>query len=149
MNRGAYIALAVALALAGAAVSCSGPKVIPPSKLSKIYRDMYVADQWLSDYRMFREAADSTLFYESIFEKYGYSTEDFNRSVEYYLDDPERFGRILNKAQAMLENDIKEIDREKSRSESEADKKIVPAPGMEAAPVDTLAEIKAKSKKKK
>lgn len=87
-------------------LSCSrGGKVIPASKMSRIYAEMFAADQWLSDHRDVRGIADTTLFYEPIFKKYGYRREDFVVSVGYYVDKPETFMRILRKSADMLKKD--------------------------------------------
>lgn len=94
--------------------SCSeGGKVIPRSKLAKIYADMFVVDAWLTTapYEN-RMAADSTSVYEPIFNSYGYTTEDYLASVSHYLMDPDRFSRILKKSSHILDTDIEDIQKE-------------------------------------
>lgn len=96
-------------------------EVIPRAKFSRIYADMLVADSWLkSTSPQVRMHADSTAFYAPIFRKYGFSTEDYLASVDYYLNDPGRFGRILRKASAILDSDIKAL-----KAESEKEKKVM------------------------
>ncbi|MBP5537167.1 MAG: DUF4296 domain-containing protein [Bacteroidales bacterium] len=95
MKISAKILLAVASAALCVAACSHGPKVIPRSKMEKIYTDLFLADQWLNFNSANRVAADTTLYYEPIFRKYGYTTEDFNASVEYYMRDPLRFSRML------------------------------------------------------
>ena len=66
----AFIVAAVMVAVS----SCSDkPKVIPVQKMEKIYKEMFLADQWLVDFPAKRSMADTTWFYEPIFEKYGYA----------------------------------------------------------------------------
>ena len=72
-------------------------RVIPEEKMSRIYEDMLLADQWLRDHPDSRKAADTTLFFDPIFKRYGYSFEDFDRSVNYYVDHPEQYTKILKK----------------------------------------------------
>ena len=43
-----------------------------------------------------------TNFSEPIFNRYGYTAKDYIASVEHYIDDPLRYGRILRKAQALI-----------------------------------------------
>lgn len=84
-------------------------KVIPRGKMAKIYAEMLVMDQWaVSDSRL-RQKADTSLIYEPIFEKYGYDGEDYRASVEYYMNDPERFSRILRESADILDVRIEEL----------------------------------------
>ena len=77
--------------------------------MAKIYAEMLVMDQWaVSDSRL-RQKADTSLIYEPIFEKYGYDGEDYRASVEYYMNDPERFSRILRESADILDVRIEEL----------------------------------------
>lgn len=87
-----------ALALACVICSCKGPRVIPKDKFSKIYTEMVLGDLWLRDNYEKRHVADTSLFYEAIFAKYGYTTEDYRYSVNHYLRNPEEYRRILDKS---------------------------------------------------
>lgn len=94
--------------------SCSkSGKVIPRSKLAKIYAEMFVVDAWLdtAPYES-RRMADTLRVYEPIFREYGYTTEDYRASVSYYLQDPDRFSRILKKTSHILSEDIEDLHRE-------------------------------------
>ena len=84
-------------------------KMIPRSDMARIYADMLVADQWLNDNRKIRKQADTTLFYEPIFERYGYTTADYTYSVRRYMKDPERFARILKKSSSLLGARVRKI----------------------------------------
>ena len=97
MKVSAKILIAVA-AVAVCVAACSrGPKVIPHSKMEKIYTDMLMADQWYAYNTKNKIDIETTLFYEPIFRKYGYTTDDFRASVEYYMRDPLRFSRMMKK----------------------------------------------------
>ena len=103
MKVSAKILIAVA-AVALCAAACSrGPKVIPRSKMEKIYTDMLLADQWLMRNQDAGFKADTTLFYEPIFRKYGFTSEDFYASNEYYMRDPLRYSRMLKKVALSLD----------------------------------------------
>lgn len=83
--------------------SCSGrPRIIPPNTLASIYADMFLADQWLSDHSSESKRADTSLFYDPVFSRYGYTFEDYDASVKHYLKDPERFAKIFKKASEKL-----------------------------------------------
>ncbi|MBQ9462477.1 MAG: DUF4296 domain-containing protein [Bacteroidales bacterium] len=83
--------------------SCSGrPRIIPGDTLASIYADMFLADQWLSDHSSESKKADTSLFYDPIFSRYGYTFEDYDASVKHYLKDPERYSKIFKKASEKL-----------------------------------------------
>ena len=77
-------------------------KVIPKSKLSRIYAEMFLADQWLEDHGSERSKVDTTLFYDPIFKRFGCSFEDYDASVNYYLSDPQKYSKILKKSADIL-----------------------------------------------
>ena len=120
MKKHLIIFLVAALLLAP---SCrkEGPRVIPRGKLSKIYAEMLVTDQWIQNTPRLRTIADTSLVYEPILEKYGYSSEDYQYSVDHYMNDPERFSRILRSTGQILDQQIKVLKRkQKELQELEA-----------------------------
>ena len=93
------------LLLACLLASCSGrPRIIPRSVMTDIYADMFLADQWLSDHPSERVSADTMLFYDPILQRYGYTFEDYDASVRYYLKDPEKFSRVFRDAAIKLKD---------------------------------------------
>lgn len=87
------------LAVLCCAVGCGRKgKVIPRAKMAEIYADMFIADQWIRDNPDCRKEADTTLFFEAIFQKYGYTKKDYEASVAEYVKDPTKFAKIFNKA---------------------------------------------------
>lgn len=86
-------------------------KVIPRSKMAKIYAEMLLVDQWLLMEPDARRRADTTLVYEPIFEKYGYDSEIYRRSIYKYLDDPERFARIFRTTIEIYDKRLKELNK--------------------------------------
>ena len=87
------------LAVVVMAASCSKDRadVIPRSKMAAIYAEMLMTDQWINARTDVRRIADTSLVYEPILQKYGYSHKDYLKTVDKYMDDPERFSRILRK----------------------------------------------------
>ena len=77
-------------------------RVIPADKLSHIYQDIYLADQWVRDNPSGRKMADTTLLFDPILRRYGYTFEDYDRTVHYYLDHPEEYSKILDRASERL-----------------------------------------------
>ena len=105
-----HISALAAVLLLCLACSSDGVSVIPRSKLAKIYAEMLVMDQWAQSESHLRSVADTSLVYEPIFQKYGYDTEDYTRSVEYYMQDPERFSKILRETIDILDERISELN---------------------------------------
>ena len=93
--------MVTAVVLATLLCSCR-ERIIPRATMVDIYADMFLADQWLSDHNQERTKADTSLFYDPIFARYGYTFEDYDRSVKHYLKDPERFSKVFRDASAKL-----------------------------------------------
>jgi hypothetical protein len=99
-------------------------EVIPRGKLSEIYAEMLMTDQWITSTPGFRHIADTSLVYEPILEKYGYDSEDYRKTVDVYMDDPERFSRILRATVAILDERLEELrEQQRIHEEEEARKK--------------------------
>lgn len=63
--------------------------------MKEIYKEMLIADQWLEQNPEKREIADTTWFYKPIFEKHGYTIDDYYHTIYEYLGDPKRFGELM------------------------------------------------------
>ncbi|MDO5443124.1 MAG: DUF4296 domain-containing protein [Bacteroidia bacterium] len=114
-----HIVCAVVLALSFSSCNKKGD-IIPRATMSKIYAELFVADSWLSMASADdKYSADTTAFYEPVFKKFGYTTADYLASVEYYLNDPERYSRILKKSRLMLRADIKALEDQVERERLE------------------------------
>lgn len=85
------------------------PRVIPEKKLVRIYSEMYLADQWIRDHADGRKGADTTLLFDPIFRRYGYTFEDYDASLHYYLDRPDQFTDILTQASDRLRAHSEEL----------------------------------------
>lgn len=86
-------------------------RVIPEDTLAKIYIDMLMQDQWIGSNSQYRKTADTTLVYDHIFADYGFTVEDYNRSVDYYIHHPKRFEKILTNAGKRMENYAKRLEK--------------------------------------
>lgn len=120
-----HIMLVVALSFCVMGCHSQG-KVIPKSKMVLIYADMLLADQWLSDHADARTIADTTLFYEPIFRKYGYTTRDYDASITYYIDRPDKFNKVIQKTAKLLNNKFLEYNKiaDKLQVAGEANRRV-------------------------
>lgn len=111
--------------------SCSKEeaRVIPRSKLTKIYAEMLVADQWIQTSSDKRTAADTMLVYEPILEEYGYTSADYRYTLNEYLNDPDRFSRILRSVVDICDARIKELEEQQKLLDQlrEKEKNRIPA----------------------
>lgn len=100
-------------------VSCGrdGEKVIPRAKLSRIYAEMLLTDQWILTTPNVRTIADTSLVYEPILEKYGYDSDDYRKSVDVYMDDPERYAKIFRETSELLDIRLEELKARKKEME--------------------------------
>ena len=103
MRKFLYILLVVLLAAA------CGPRKIPRGDMEKIMADILIQDQQIKLNRELKKQADTSLVYEGIFEAYGYDTDDFLYSVEYYLGDPSRMEKIMGSVAERLEKEVKVV----------------------------------------
>lgn len=101
------------------AVSCDRKedKVIPRSKLAEIYAEMMLVDQWIMNNPGNRHIADTSLVYEPVLERYGYTSADYRKSVDVYMNDPERFSRILRTTTEILGEKLSALEDQKKEIE--------------------------------
>ena len=101
------------------AVSCGRKedKVIPRSKLAEIYAEMMLVDQWIMNNPGNRHIADTSLVYEPVLERYGYTSADYRKSVDVYMNDPERFSRILRTTAEILGEKLSALEDQKKEIE--------------------------------
>ena len=76
---------------------------------------MLLTDQWIMNTPNVRTIADTSLVYEPILEKYGYDADDYRKSVDVYMDDPERFAKIFRETVEILSARRDELHAEKER----------------------------------
>ena len=84
--------------------------IIPKDIMSQIYYDIYMTDEAVDvNYRL-RRMADPMRVYEPIFNRYGYTTEDYNRSVNFYMERPDKFEDVFEETKTMLEKRKAELN---------------------------------------
>lgn len=118
MKRISELFVLVLLAVLLLAPSCRKGKIIGQKEMSDIYAEMFLADQWVNDNPNQKRTADTSRFYESIFRSYGYSFEDYDASVNFYLHRPEKYKKILERTQKKLrstQNTLEAVEKEIER----------------------------------
>ena len=95
---------------------CGLPECLPlvdqsGGKLVDIYAEMFLTDQWLRDNQDVKKTADTLLVYEPIFNRYGYTTDDYLKTVEHYMREPDKYAKILKNTAKKLEKKEKEIQK--------------------------------------
>lgn len=93
-------------------VAACGPHRIPREDMEDIMYRMLVQDQQLKQNPMLRKGVDTMLVYEGIFEAYGFTTDDFLYSLEYYLAEPTRMEKVMEKVADRLGAEAKEVKKE-------------------------------------
>lgn len=75
-------------------------------------------DQHLNAQSELRSMVDTVRVYEHIFKKYGYTTEDYIFSMDYYVKNPDRYGKVLKETQSILEKEKSALIAERDKQES-------------------------------
>jgi len=101
IGRCKVILLALVILLSG----CAEKGVIPPKKMTSIIYDMYLLDAQVENSVDYSIMADTSSVYGALFDEYGYTVDEFNSSMDYYLHNPVQFKEIFN---AVLERFEKE-----------------------------------------
>lgn len=110
------------------AAACSNPKTIPDSKLSDIFKDMYLANAYADEYGR-NLTIDSINIYEPILNEYGYTTRDFTYTLANFTkrksakiapvitEANNKLDRMLADAESKIarENTIDSLARESAR----------------------------------
>lgn len=117
----------IALIFLSIPASCTRrARVIPKSKLEKIYMEMLLVDQWIGIEWSNTRVADTSVVYEQIFEKYGYTSNDYRKSVSYYMEDPDRFAKIFENISNALTTKANIIDKEqKDREKADSIRNVI------------------------
>jgi len=113
--RPALACVGLMLVLSAGAVSCRRSEVIPRKDMVSIYTDMFLLDETITKQRDLRRAVDTSRVYAAVLAKYGYTEDDFLKSQEVYLADPNRYARMLKKSQARIESELKALKAERER----------------------------------
>jgi|GEM_PF-1918459 hypothetical protein len=84
--------------------SCSDRK-IPQEKLPQIIAELHLADKYANEILGMQEALflDSVKIYEPVFNKYGYTSEDYKKTIDRYISRPKKLRTYFESAKSILE----------------------------------------------
>ena len=85
-----------------AAVACTPRGVIPKRKMAAINAEMFLFDQYAEADRQMKRITDTTAIYKPLLRHYGYTTKDYFRSLEYYLDNSKEMEKVLDMTEKIL-----------------------------------------------
>lgn len=71
--------------------------------MSQILADIYKTDRYVNSEYTLVLAADTTRFYEAVFNHYGYTAHAFTNTIEHYLSRPSKLKTIYSKAKEIIE----------------------------------------------
>ena len=90
-------------------------------RLAEVTVEMFKVDQLIQDQPRFFSVSDTTLVYAAVLRKYGYSVQDYHRSLTRHIQRPEKFKNALvaYRDQMVKQRDAlqKEIDEAARRKE--------------------------------
>ncbi|MGM9774061.1 MAG: DUF4296 domain-containing protein [Candidatus Egerieousia sp.] len=95
------IFVTAAIVIFGACTHVAGP-AINDKDMSRIISEVYLVDQWAKTDNAVNMRADSTLIYNAIFVKYGYTFEQYSSSMAYYVRHWKKYLKVLNDAHKLL-----------------------------------------------
>jgi hypothetical protein len=99
--------------------SCKEEGIIEEDTMAQIYAEMLLTDQWINSTPGMRMIADTSLVYEPILKKYGHTSVDYRRSVEYYLNDPDTYADIMKKTVKILDGQLSGLHKRKVEIEED------------------------------
>ncbi len=98
--------------------ACRSEDILSKREMVDLYVDMFIADNLLDDMPQLRQQADTSLFFDPIFEKHGIDFETYDRSLHYYSYYSEDLADIISsvkeefdKMQLELYEEFQELER--------------------------------------
>lgn len=111
MRAKIFMALPILISGLFTAQSCRDRDLIPEDVMSQIYYDIYMTDEAVNSNSRYRRMVDTLRIYEPVFNRYGYTTDDYIRSVNTYLERPDKFVKVFEKTKTMLEKREAELQK--------------------------------------
>lgn len=101
---------------------CKDDGIIEEDAMAQIYSEMLLTDQWINSTPGMRLIADTSLVYEPILKKYGYTAADYRKSVDHYLDDPDTYAEIMKKTVKIFDGRLSELNKKKEKIQKDKDR---------------------------
>ncbi len=83
------------------AVSCGG-KTIPRDDMIQVLREMMITDVLIESQDSLVKMASSSLVYDAVLKKMGYTVPDFENTLNYYINRPDRLRSMVKDLQEQL-----------------------------------------------
>ena len=84
------------------AAACTPRGVIPKRKMAAINAEMFLFDQYADSDRNMKRLTDTCAIYKPLLRSYGYTTDDYFKSLEYYLDNIKEMEDVLDMTEKIL-----------------------------------------------
>ena len=91
--------------------------------MKTILKEFYVNDQWFIQNHEYRRRADTSLVYEPVLNRYGYTTDDYLYSLEHYLSDPDKFAKLIKSGSAELSAEVTRLHELQDDLRAEEDRR--------------------------
>lgn len=118
--------------------SCSPRGVVDAEIFPSLLADLYLTDKAITvDFNRVQRA-DTMLLYEPVFNKYGYTTDEFIKTIDFYLARPAKLKSFFTKAKDILEK--RRIDAEQIIAAEELKKEILKKIMIAVSERDSLKE---------
>lgn len=85
-----------------AAAGCTPRGIIPKRKMAAINAEMFLFDQYADADRQMKRITDTCAIYKPLLRSYGYTTDDYFKSLEYYLDNVKEMEEVLDMTEKIL-----------------------------------------------
>ena len=103
------------------AAACTPKGIIPKSTMAAINADLFLLDQYAgADYSM-RSFIDTCAIYKPVIRSYGYTSEEYLASVDYYLDNTRDMAKVVDMTEAILKKRVARIQRNIDAAARKAD----------------------------
>lgn len=106
MRRFVYIVLLFCVL---SIVSSCHRSVIPRERMMQVIKEMMITDVRIQSVDSLSRLADSTAVYEAVLHSMGYSVPEFEKTINYYINRPDRFRSLVKKLQEEVSEERKLI----------------------------------------
>ena len=114
------------ICLAACLVSCTPKGIIPKKKLAAIHADMFLFDQYAGADNSMKRFTDTCAVYKPLLRSYGYTADEYYRSVDYYLENIRDMEDVLDMTDKILQKRKKKILKTIEKNSRQVDTTSVP-----------------------
>lgn len=104
------ILLLVMLLIASMGCNRQTGHILEPEKMQEIIVEIHKADAVLGVMRDKYNTKERKLVYESIFKKYGVTKDDFDKTVEWYVQRPEKYEKLYEGVNAKMDSLVADVN---------------------------------------